>query len=102
MIGRGVRAHADAGRDLVGVSAQHMVRSDEEIEAETFDGLGIVAHDRGAGADIADGKGRSELHGILLNVMFALSTVPTGTVTECDFADAWSTRRLRVGAACPS
>ena len=61
VIGGGVRA-ALAGRDLVGIDAEHMVGRDEIVEAQPFGGLRIVAHHGRAGAEIADGDGCSELH----------------------------------------
>ncbi len=54
VIGGGGRADAATAVILVGVAAQHMVGRHEIIVAQPLDGLGVVAQDGGAGADVTD------------------------------------------------
>ena len=54
VIGGGIRAALAAAWIFVGIDADHVVGGDEIVEAQPFGGLRIVAHDGGAGADIAD------------------------------------------------
>src|ERR1019366_8348585 len=62
-----IGADADAlGLRPGGVGAHDVVAGDDVVEAEALDRLSVVTDDGPAGADIANGQGCADLHGLLL------------------------------------
>ena len=57
----------DAPPAMVGrrVAAQHVVGREQIVEAQPFGRLRIVAQGSGSGADVTDGYGGAELHGVV-------------------------------------
>jgi len=67
MIGGFRGADALAGGHAGRVAAQHVVRRLQVVDAQSFHGLRIVAHDRRTRSDIAARQGRPELHCLVLS-----------------------------------